>query len=150
MDLSDYKKLPLLLIGGRFVPEVIELIHRAQETIDIIVFDWRLPVGDQYSPVDDLILALLRAKDRGVAVRILVANEAIGARLKLKGFEVRQVYTKKLMHCKVMLLDRVVAVVGSHNYTLSAFTLNMEVSVAVRLPEEPNELSLFFQQLWGW
>lgn len=140
---------PLTIIGSEFVEKVLPLVEEAKHTIDIIVFDWRLPVDAHPNPVAELLFALQKAVTRGVAVRVLVSNEAVGARLKKYGFEVQHLYTPKLMHCKLMLLDKVVAVIGSHNYTISAFTQNLEVSVAVHLKYAENDVALYFRNLWG-
>lgn len=137
------------IIGPRFVGIVSPLINEAKHFIEIIVFDWRLPLNGTDNPVANLLLALQKAKERGVVVRVLVSNAAIGEQLQLLGFEVKMVYTRKLMHCKLMLIDRKLAVIGSHNYTLSAFTQNLEASIAVELPSIENDFSRFYSNLWG-
>lgn len=148
--METIEQLPMTIIGPHFVQKVLPLLGQAKNFIDIIVFDWRLPVGTDDNPVADLLAGLSQAKERGVSVRVLVSNIAVGEGLKKYGFEVRNVHAKKLMHCKLMLLDKKVAVIGSHNYTISAFSQNMEASVAVRFADEDNELNRFFTNLWGY
>lgn len=138
-----------LIIGDKFLRKVIPHINSARESIDIIVFYWTFSIGDLEDPVTRLILALQEAVKRGVTVRILCNSFATGDRLTSCGFRVRHLYTSKLMHPKVMILDNEKAVIGSHNYTTSGFTQNMEVSVIVPLKDDKNVLTTFFNNLWG-
>jgi phosphatidylserine/phosphatidylglycerophosphate/cardiolipin synthase-like enzyme len=48
-----------------------------------------------------------------------------------------------------MLLDNETAILGSHNYTQSAFTMNLELSVVLFRPPEIGRLILFFDNLWN-
>ena len=102
-----------------------------------------------HHPVTKLLNSLKAARERGVQVRVLHMHEPTAKVLSDFGFEVKRVYTRKLMHCKMMLIDGRYAIVGSHNYTLSAFTENLEVSIAVDLMNEENELQAFFTNRWG-
>lgn len=140
---------PMTIIGSEFIKKVIPLVNAATSCIEVIVFDWRLPVNEYANPVAELLSALQEATTRGVAVRVLVTNEAIGDLLRKRGFDVKKVYTQKLMHCKLMLIDKQIAVVGSHNYTTSAFTQNLEASIAVRFSTSDNDFATFFKNLWG-
>lgn len=139
---------PDIIIGGEFLQKVLPLIDGAKTSVDFIVYDLRLKRGEDLGPVAELLFSLKKAVQRGVKVRALLANAGIVAQLKLQGIEARMVYTQKLLHAKMMLIDKVVAVVGSHNYTLSAFTLNHEISVAVCLPSPRNALVDYFNNLY--
>lgn len=140
---------PKLICGADFLKKVIPEIKKAQSSIDIIVFYWTFQLSDLNDPVTRLIHELQEAMSRGVRVRVLVNGDTIGHHLSLCGFDVRHCYTSKLMHPKAMLIDKKTAVVGSHNYTMSGFTLNMEISVIFQFPDEDNDLSTFFKNLWG-
>lgn len=140
---------PEVVIGSRFLEKVLPRIAEARDTIDIMVFDWRIEDTPTDSPVQHLVSALHDATTRGVRVRILVNSEKVRIILKRFGFHVRVVYTRKLMHCKFMLIDEVLLITGSHNYTLSAFTLNHELSVIVYLEKPQNDANLYFANLWG-
>jgi len=140
---------PILIFGNQFIKKVLPEISRAKKSIDILVFFWTFQLHDLNDPVTLLVKELQDALGRGVKVRVLVNNDSVGAILENCGFEVRHCYTSKLMHPKVMLLDCETAVIGSHNYTMSGFTMNMEVSCIVKLNGQNNELSTFFNNLWG-
>lgn len=138
-----------IIIGKEYIEKVIPLIVAARNTIEIIIYEMRLRPGDEDHPVSVLALALKDAKERGVTVRALVSSPAVKAHLEGYTLEARILYTPKLMHAKMMLIDSVVAIVGSHNYTQSAFASNIEISLSVTLPSPQNELVSYFKNLWG-
>ncbi len=140
---------PKLVCGADFLKKVLPEIRLAKSSIDIIVFYWTFSLADENDPVTRLIKELQDALGRGVKVKILVNNDTIGMWLDKAGFDVRHCYTSKLMHPKAMLIDKKTAVIGSHNYTMSGFTLNMEISVITQFPDVDNDLSTFFKNLWG-
>lgn len=142
-------KEPQIIIGKAFIEKVIPLVVAAKESIDIIIYEMRLRPGDDEHPVSVLALALKDAKERGVKVRALVSSPAVKAHLEGYTLEAKILYTPKLMHAKMMLIDNVVAIVGSHNYTQSAFASNIEISLSVRLSSAKNELVDYFKNLWG-
>lgn len=140
---------PKLVIGNKFIKMVCPEIMLAKKNIDIIVFFWTLNLTDLNDPVTILIKELQNALGRGVRVRVLVNNDGVGAKLEQCGFDIRHCYTSKLMHPKAMIIDNEIAVIGSHNYTMSGLTVNMEISVISKLNGQDNELSTFFNHLWG-
>lgn len=149
VQVIEARRPPVAIVGPKFLEKVVPYISRARSTIDICVYDWRIDLNDAKHPVSKLLQALREAQARGVHVRVLHMHEPTAKVLSDMGFEVKRVYTRKLMHCKMMLLDSRYAIVGSHNYTLSAFTENLEVSAAIDMENEENELQAFFTNRWG-
>lgn len=140
---------PIVLIGKKYVEKVIPQIEAAKQTIDIIVYDWRLRPSLPTHPVSLLVQALLGAQRKGVRVRALVNSAEVQRNLKFYGIEAKVLQTQKLMHAKMMLIDSNVAVIGSHNYTQSAFTSNLEISLCCTFANKDNELNQYFTNLWG-
>lgn len=140
---------PQIIFGADFVKKVLPHIVSAREKIDIIVFFWSFNINDLNDPVTRLIAGLQDAVGRGVEVRVLVNSFSVGDRLTKCGFRVRHCYTSKLLHPKVMIIDGEKAVLGSHNYTVSGLTLNMEVSAIIPLDPDKNDLVTWFNNLWG-
>lgn len=141
--------LPQVIVNGAFLEAVLPRIRAAEKTIDVMVFDWRLKDTSPDAPVQQLVAALYGAITRGVRVRVLTASEAVAAMLKRQDFQTRVVYTEKLLHTKIMLIDDTLLITGSHNYTQSAFTRNIELSVIVELPPRENPACVLFNNLWG-
>lgn len=138
-----------LILGNKFLKKVLPLIENAKKRIDIVVFFWSFSMNDLNDPATRLVKALQDAVGRGVEVRVLVNSDAVGVRLLQCGFRVRNIYSSRLMHPKVMIIDNQMAVIGSHNYTSAGLSQNLEVSCIIELTEKDNELVEFFNHLWG-
>jgi phosphatidylserine/phosphatidylglycerophosphate/cardiolipin synthase-like enzyme len=136
------------IIGSKFAEKVVPLIEAAKDTIKIIVFDWRFYPEAQRGPVQDFNFAICAAAKRGVKIKALVNNDSLLQTLKQNGVEAKRIYSVKLVHTKMMLVDDEIAIIGSHNYTQSAFSANLEVSVILELDKNDNSLSNYFKNLW--
>lgn len=137
------------IIGKEFPKKVIPLIDEAKRNIDIIVFDWRWYPDDPGNPVQLFNQAIVRAVRRGVQVRAIIDNDQIIGTLRSVGVNAKKFISQKLVHGKTMIIDGEIAIVGSHNYTQYAFTMNYEVSVLVDNREEIAKLTEFFNNLYS-
>jgi phosphatidylserine/phosphatidylglycerophosphate/cardiolipin synthase-like enzyme len=136
------------IIGRQFAEKVIPLINEAKKSIDIIVFDWRWYANDAGASVQLFNQSIVRAVRRGVSVRAIVNNSDILTTLNTLGCSARKLVTKNLVHAKMMILDEEKIVIGSHNYTQHAFTMNYELSVILSKPDNISDFFNFFNQLW--
>ena len=137
-----------LVIGKEFPAKVIPLIDRAKSEIRIIVFDWRWYPNDPSNPVQLFNQALVRASRRGVSVSVITNSNDIVSILCDLGIKAKKPSTANLIHVKLMLLDNELLVIGSHNYTQSAFTMNYEVSLIVAGAFDTKRLTDFFGSLF--
>lgn len=109
-------------------------IVSAEKTIDLAA---------SYFVPDQLVLdGLVAARKRGVEVRLIVPGKHIDSdtvrvasrrqwgRLLESGVEVRE-YEPTMYHCKVLIVDRWLASVGSTNFDIRSFRLNAEASLNV-------------------
>lgn len=140
--------MPQILIGKEFPQQVIPLIDLAKKSIEIIVFDWRWYSDDPGAACQLFNQAIVRAVRRGVTVRAIVNNDLILKTLKSVGVYAKKLVTKFLVHCKIMIIDSEVLIVGSHNYTLPAFTLNYEMSVILHDADSALVAQNFFNNLF--
>jgi len=103
---------------------------------------------------DDIAAALIRAHQRGAAVRVLVDKQQAGGRYaddeKLLAAGVPLLLDTKsgLMHHKFMVGDQKAVITGSFNWTKSADTRNAENFVIIRLSYAIKAFHLEFQRLW--
>ena len=137
------------IIGKDFPKEVTPLIDRAVNSIDIIIYDWRWYPQDPGASVQLFNQAILRAIRRKVKIRVIANSDRIINRLKVEGCQVKKLTTKKLVHCKMMIIDERIAIVGSHNYTESAFQWNLELSVIFDAPLAIDRCLVFFNNLFN-
>ena len=136
------------IIGKQFPKKVIPLIDQAKTSIDIVVFDWRWYPQDPGASVQLFNQAIVRAVRRGVKVRAIANNDQIISTLNSVGVEAKRLVSKNLVHVKLMILDNEKVVIGSHNYTQSAFQMNFEVSVILDKSENISDFTSFFNNLW--
>jgi cardiolipin synthase len=134
----------ILATGERFIgkgfraiePSIEELIKSAKNEIQIATFLFK----DTARPVLDLLRA---AAERGVKLTIAVNQlkeqpKEIVQRLGELGREyphvriVDFVGVGGILHAKVLVADRKVAIVGSANFTWHGFVTNHELAVLVR------------------
>ena len=137
-----------VIIGGDFPKKVVPLIAHAAKSIDVIVFDWRWYPQDPGASVQLFNQAILRAIRRGVKIRVIANNDEIVNILRKEGCQTKRLITKSLVHCKVMIIDEKIMITGSHNYTESAFQMNLELSVAFDDPVAINKSLVFFNNLF--
>lgn len=140
---------PTAIIAQDYPRVVIPLIEAARGSIRIIVFDWRFYPNSPAHPVTMFNSAIGRARSRGVEVRALVNNDAVVASLLDQKCAAKIIHSKKLLHTKMIILDDVNVVIGSHNFTQNAFSHNEEASVLVEMPTKDNSFVKYFDALWG-
>ena len=119
-------------IGSDFSKKVIPLIENAKNSIKIMVFDWLWYPNDPGSPVQQFNHAILTAKNRGVEVQVITNIDAIIKILNSQGCFAKRLFSKRLVHVKMLIVDGRHLVLGSHNYTQRAFTMNFEASIILK------------------
>jgi len=137
------------IIGSNFPKEVKPLIENAKKTIDVIVFDWRWYSHDPAHPVQLFNQCFVRAARRGVLVRVLLNNNSILPTLVSLGIKAKCPNIEGLVHSKMIIIDEKDLVIGSHNFTQSAFTNNLEVSTYLSNYEEVDKLLKLFNNLYN-
>ncbi len=137
-----------LIIGKEFATDVIPFIAQSKKTIDIVVFDWRWypdQIGSAIQKFNNTIIAKAKNKAK---IRVITNCQNTLNILAQNGIKTKQWQSKKLLHTKLMIIDNEMVILGSHNYTMSAFTINYEVSVIIQDKEVVNRLKTYFENLW--
>lgn len=137
------------VIAQEFPKKVVPLIQEARNSINIIVFDWRWYPDNIGSSAQIFNQAIIQAARRGVKVRVLTNCQSIINLLNQNKISAKKFHSKKLLHCKFMMIDDRHLITGSHNYTQSAFSANMELSVILKNLAEPDRFIKFFNNLFG-
>lgn len=136
------------IIGQDYPKKVIPLIDNSKSSIKIVIFDWRWYENDPSNPVQQFNQSIVRAVKRGVKVDVIGNCDDVLATLRGVGCQARKVISKKLVHVKMIIIDEKDVILGSHNFTQSAFTMNQEVSAYLpAFPDTPRLLA-FFSTLW--
>jgi len=130
------------IFGGDFPIKVLPLIEGAKQSIRIIVFDWRWYPSDPGCACQKFNNSIIRARSRSVAVSVLTNCNDVLNILRKAGIMAKKPFSKRLLHSKIIIIDDKHLVIGSHNYTQSAFTSNFEISAILY---NCDDLSLFIQ-----
>lgn len=136
-----------VIIGKQYPQKVIPLIDNAKKSIRIVVFDWRWYPYDASHPVQLFNQALIRAKRRGVQVSVIANATDIIDILKKEGIDAKKPPTPHLIHSKMIIIDDNILIIGSHNFTQSAFTMNHEVSIIIENDPNISECIKYFNNL---
>jgi len=137
-----------LALGKDFPIKLIPLIKQARQSIDIIVYDWRW-YADQVGSINQKFNQEIGAASRrGVKVRALLNSEQIIAPLRVFDIEARRIPSGKQLHTKLMVIDRKISILGSHNYTKNAFSINFEASIIIEDEQTAQEFTTYFENLF--
>lgn len=116
-------------------------------------------VSPYFIPTEDLETALVAASLRGVVVQVLMpatvdhrvtqwATRAMLWQLLDRGVEIR-LQPGPFVHSKLVLIDDVVALVGSANLDPRSLLLNFEFNLVVHDPALAQELDALFERDWA-
>jgi phosphatidylserine/phosphatidylglycerophosphate/cardiolipin synthase-like enzyme len=139
---------PQILIGSDYPDQVIPLIDAAKVSIDILMFDWRWYENGLGTKAQALNQALVLATRRGVKVRAIVNSQTIRQSLLEVKIEAKICNSSNLQHSKLMIIDKLVCVIGSHNISHMAFESNFETSAVIKDLASAEKLTKYFENLW--
>ena len=125
---------------------LLELLNQAEQTIDV----------EMYVLTDDeVVLALERAEQRGVQVRVILdpnqsGNQKHLERLKVHGVEVKWFPVNKpaQMHRKLAIVDGKQLFAGSVNWSYNGLARNEELMLLVEDSEIARKLDEIFAGDW--
>lgn len=135
------------IVGNEFVKKVLPYINEAKHNIKIVVYDWRFYPNDPSNPVSLFNQAIIRAHRRGVSVECIANTDEALLILRENGILAKRPTTKKIIHAKMMTIDDEILIMGSHNYTQNAFTMNHEISIIVKGEQVVFAYNSFFNNL---
>lgn len=141
---------PTFIFGSDFNSIVLPLLSNAKEEILLVIFDWRFESLEAKTAIQLFNRAIIDASQRGVIVRAVVNHRGVAQRLLNLGIKAKVLESQRLLHTKMLLIDGKKVIVGSHNYSQSAFTSNYELSVFFDFFENVDELITYFNNLWSY
>ena len=156
----DCKGTVTPLPGQTFALSLIEEIKTARFSIDVMQYQWNFYVSKPDNPVQKMNQLLLRKIRSGLKCRILLNKEGRGQNLtkinmkasrylKEAGAVVKFGRTFPITHAKLWLIDDDTSIVGSHNLSGRAFTVNNEVSALIKSKPVTQEYRRYFDVLWS-
>jgi len=121
-----------IIIGKEYPDVASKLIAEAQKSLKILVFDWRWYPHDPGSVAQRFNNSVVRARQRGIEIKVITPVKETVRRLQEQRIQSKNLDTGKLVHPKLMIIDDKHVIIGSHNFTMNAFTRNYELSVLIK------------------
>lgn len=130
-----------VIADQEYFPTLLTLIQHARQSIELSMFIFKTTTSPQNRPTM-IAKELGNAVRRGVKVEILLEksgydpklneeNEKVAAKLRRQGVTVRFDSPEVTTHTKVVIVDRRLVLLGSHNLTHAALAYNHEISLLI-------------------
>ena len=138
--------IPEEVSDRKYLPRLLELIQKAEHSIEASLYQTLLLEDDPTHPVYQILKALADAQSRGVRVRVmfnryidsfagdtvpLARSLAAHEYLKRKGIEVVFAHPSRRLHDKVVVIDERWVLEGSMNWTQTALQNNWESATLI-------------------
>ena len=146
----------MLLKNEEYMPKAIEIISKAQEKINISTFKLERNEKPKGRKSMEIFPKLVAALERNVKIRILVhwnperrgvpkTNFSAGKWLAEKGIDVRFLTGERCCHAKIISVDKKIAIIGSHNWSIRSLCANFEMSLLTESQKEIQRIDEIFE-----
>jgi len=133
VDASLQEITPVL--DSDYYTQVKSLIDSTKTSVEIMMF-LVSDTTNNFGEPGGLLSAISDAYSRGVSIRVLLHSMGdITNDKAIQFFKSREIpvkITDKYAHTKLLIIDDKTVVLGSHNWTASAFASNYEASIIIR------------------
>ena len=154
-------------ISGRdYYPAVKDAIEEAQESIYMVMYQVSLHPHNKTAKVYELVNELVEAHKRGVDVKVILDQNinfhssknidkwiAEGKNawcfkvLKETGIDVKYDDLTTYLHAKAIVIDKKTVIMGSSNWSQSAFNKNTETNLLIQSKDLADELLKYFETI---
>ncbi|MCU0560642.1 MAG: phospholipase D-like domain-containing protein [Desulfobacterales bacterium] len=148
-----------ILWGSAYYSALPPYFQNASVSIDVCMFHIAMP--SEAHPTRTLLEELVKAKDRGLSVRVLmdadrdsdpylstVINSGAIEYLKAAGVPARFDPVEKLLHSKFIVIDKRLVIIGSHNWSAGSYFQFDDLSVALASLALAEIQAARFEMLW--
>jgi len=154
MDLSA------ILVDEKFLPAAIDMISNAKGLICISTFKAEVTTKPRGRKLRKFFELLFEKARQGVETRFLInrvgqisavpmSNLYVMREVPKFGIEIRYLPGLRICHAKLLIVDSMTAILGSHNLSVRSCHNNFEVSYNVRNPLDVMSLQRTFNGAWG-
>ncbi len=145
------------LFEREYEETVMELLRQARKSIYVSMYFIQMS-EIEVLPVNQLVNRLIEAHERGVEVYVVLEggnrtefinrlNKEVKNRLEDVGIRVRMNSSRTINHVKLIVVDDFISVIGSHNWTLTAFRRNQESSVMIKSADVARDFKRYLLRL---
>lgn len=134
-NLTIASQKPEILIGSDYFSAVHKALTQAQQSIDIVMYFIIIDPEDSENPVNILINDLIAARKREARVKVILENEKFKESqlafetLQRNGIDAYYDTPKTYLHSKAIIIDSRICILGSTNWSKTAFYNNHEISI---------------------
>ncbi len=136
-----------------------DILAQARYRVDLCTFKFELSKRPDSRGLNSLVQILYALAAKKVVVRVLLnttgrrsrlvkINQAAGRELTAHGLQVRSLPDGRCQHAKILLVDRCLGIIGSHNWSSKSMTDNFEVSVAFYGAGYLEEIIRHYEKIW--
>ncbi|MCK5655191.1 MAG: hypothetical protein KAI03_02710 [Candidatus Aureabacteria bacterium] len=163
---SSYTAEVKNISGRKYYPAVREALQEAKESIYMAMYQVSLHPYNKTAKVYKLIEELIRAEERGVELKIILdqnidfiagqdiykwaakgKNAWCFKALKEAGIDVEYDSLSTYTHAKAIVIDNEIVIIGSSNWSESAFSKNAETNVLIKSKALASELLNYFKTI---
>ena len=148
-----------LFIGRELHDALPRLLAQTRKNLRICAYELNPTTSTTQHSHQPLITQLAAISQSAVSCQIVLATSSKSANIRVNnhraaelltahGWHVRLAKPHPLQHCKIWLLDDWLAVIGSHNLTVSGLLKNHEISVTCTSTPILAKLHRFFNASW--
>jgi len=141
-----------------YFKKVKQAITTAPKNIHIIMFEMKYYEKYPNSTSNQLINALINAASRGVKVNVLLeisewnkdttlSNLSTGSMLKKHNVKVYYDDIDITTHCKLIIIDDYITIIGSTNWTYHGLTKNNESAVLIKSKSVAKQFKDYFYKI---
>ena len=151
--------LTKLLIDEKYMKAVMELIKAAKKEVLVVAYMISLPRLEREGKAKMLCDELVNARKRGCECKVILNytsppnravedNKEAAKWMGLNGVEFKYVARNRTVHAKMIIIDGVTLVIGSHNWSQRALERNAEASIEVSENQVVEEAREWFLRIW--
>lgn len=143
-----------ILTDREYYYSLLDDIRRANSSIMVAVYSMVYDPNDPFDWANNLILELIRAKERGVNVTVIIEyrtyygyqRENLEAYnyLRANGVSALLDDDSETDHMKLVIIDGYIVYLGSHNWSESALYYNRETSIKIVSQEAARRFNEYF------
>jgi cardiolipin synthase len=144
--------------AATYYKQVHKAITEAKKYVYVMIFKISYS-PDQSCLTSGLLQALLQAKERGVEVRVILErsdwspevneeNERTAHLLRSQGVLVRFDSVDITTHAKLVIVDDLITILGSSNWSYWALSVNYEAGVVIENEAVAKSFAEFFERIW--
>lgn len=134
-----------VLFDSYYFDVLIDQIAKSKKSISLLMFYFALDRRKKTAPTTKLFNSLVDARKRGVSVNVVLDRDKEGDKyftreinknaissLKAQGINAKFDAVDSVVHSKVVVIDKAMSFVGSHNFSISASYKYEEISLLIQ------------------